>query len=134
MKQVLEQVFRAGLAAVAPDAALLRHVRREGDCLLAGGRVWPLPRAGRVLAVGAGKGVAPLALALENVLEDRLDGGWSLPNTGTACPCGAYVCWRRGTPYRMPLARLPRRICWRSWNRSARTIWSSVCSPAAPVP
>ena len=98
MKQVLEQVFRAGLAAVAPDAALLRHVRREGDCLLAGGRVWPLPRAGRVLAVGAGKGVAPLALALENVLEDRLDGGLVITKYGHGLPLRRIRLLEAGHP------------------------------------
>lgn len=75
MKRRLAQIFNRGLTAVAPDAALLRHVRREADTLLAGGRVWPLPRQGRVLVAGAGKGVAPMAQALEGLLADCLDAG-----------------------------------------------------------
>lgn len=75
MRQQLERIFGAGLAAVAPDAALRRHVRREGDALCVDGEVWPLPERGRVLAVGAGKGAAPLAKALEELLGDRIDEG-----------------------------------------------------------
>lgn len=75
MRQPLERIFRAGLAAVAPDRALLRHVRREGNALLVDGEAWPLPERGRVLVIGAGKGAAPLARALEGLLGDRIDAG-----------------------------------------------------------
>lgn len=75
MRQQLERIFRAGLAAVAPDAALRRHVRREGDALLVDGEIWPLPERGRVLVVGAGKGAAPLAKALEELLGERIAAG-----------------------------------------------------------
>ena len=75
MRQRLERIFRAGVAAVAPDKALLRHVRREGDTLLVNGEVWPLPERGRVLVIGAGKGAAPLAQALEGVLGGRIGEG-----------------------------------------------------------
>lgn len=75
MRQHLERIFRAGLTAVAPDAALRRHVRREGDALLVDGEIWPLPERGRVLVIGAGKGAAPLARALEDMLGGRIDAG-----------------------------------------------------------
>ena len=36
-KAVLYSIFDAGVRAVAPDAALMRHVRLEGDALLVDG-------------------------------------------------------------------------------------------------
>lgn len=75
MRRRLERIFRAGLAAVAPDAALRRHVRREGDALHVDGETWPLPERGRVLVMGAGKGAAPLAKALEELLGERIAAG-----------------------------------------------------------
>ena len=64
-KAVLYSIFDAGVRAVAPDAALMRHVRLEGDALLVDGNRWPLPRRGRLLVLGAGKGVAPMGAAVE---------------------------------------------------------------------
>lgn len=55
-KAVLYSIFDAGVRAVAPDAALMRHVCLEGDSLLVDGKRWPLPRRGRLLVLGAGKG------------------------------------------------------------------------------
>ena len=45
-KAVLYSIFDAGVRAVAPDAALMRHVCLEGDSLLVDGKRWPLPRRG----------------------------------------------------------------------------------------
>lgn len=70
----LRQIFAAGLAAVAPDGALLRHVRRTGDRLQAGNREYDLSRR-RLIVLGAGKGAAPMAAALENLLGDRIAAG-----------------------------------------------------------
>lgn len=86
MRQHLERIFRAGLAAVAPDAALRRHVRREGDALCVDGEIWPLPERGRVIVVGAGKGAAPLAMAVEELLGERIDAGAIVVKYGHGMP------------------------------------------------
>ena len=86
MRQHLERIFRAGLAAVAPDAALRRHVRREGNALCVDGEVWPLPERGRVVVVGAGKGAAPLAKATEELLGERIDEGAIIVKYGHGMP------------------------------------------------
>ena len=74
-REILRHVFDAALEAVAPDAALLRHVRLDGAGrgeLVADGRRWNLADR-RVRVLGAGKGVAPMAQALEDMLGERLD-------------------------------------------------------------
>lgn len=69
------QIMRAALAAVDPAQAVRNALRREGDTLYLGGRTYDLTRYRRVLVVGAGKAGAPMALALEEVLGDRIVAG-----------------------------------------------------------
>lgn len=85
-RALLRSLFEAGLKAVAPDRALLRHVRLDGQTLLAGGRRWELTPERRVLAVGGGKGVAPMARALEELLGSRLDAGMAVTRYGHGMP------------------------------------------------
>ncbi len=73
--QTLRALVDAGIAAVAPDGAVLRHLRLEGDILHAGGKSWDLSRYRRILVLGAGKGAAPMAAALEKLLGDRISDG-----------------------------------------------------------
>lgn len=70
----LMRIFQAGLDAVAPDKALLRHLRMQNGWLRAGDGRYDLS-AGKVLVLGGGKGAAPMAAALESLLGDRIDDG-----------------------------------------------------------
>lgn len=98
MRQHLERIFRAGLAAVAPDAALRRHVRREGDALCVDGEIWPLPERGRVLVIGAGKGAAPLARAMEGLLGERMDEGAIIVKYGHGMPLARIQVYEAAHP------------------------------------
>ncbi|GAB4260973.1 MAG: glycerate kinase [Deferrisomatales bacterium] len=74
-------MFRAAVAAADPRRAVEAHVRLEDDVLRVDGVEGevgiPLPRPGegRILVIGAGKGSAPMAQALEALLGDRIAGG-----------------------------------------------------------
>lgn len=68
-------IVDAALAAVDAGAAVHRHLRVEGDRLVAGERSWQLGRFREVLVVGAGKAGAPMAAAVEEILQDRVSGG-----------------------------------------------------------
>lgn len=83
----LQEIFRAALAAVAPDAAVARHIcfTQGGQRLEAAGRAWDLGR-GRVRVVGAGKGAAPMAQALEGLLGDQIDEGFVVVKYGHELP------------------------------------------------
>lgn len=77
-RTVLRRILDAALDAVAPDGALLRHLRLDGpggDWLVADGRRQNLTGR-RVRVLGAGKGVAPMAVALEGMLGQRIDEGF----------------------------------------------------------
>lgn len=73
-RECLLEIFQAGLDAVAPGPALMRHVSLEGDFIKAGGRLFKIPEKG-IYVTGGGKGAAPMALALENLLGDRIREG-----------------------------------------------------------
>ncbi len=63
------------LTALSPSAGLRRSVALDGTDLIAGGRSYDLSAAQRLVLLGAGKASAELAMALEQLLGPRLDGG-----------------------------------------------------------
>lgn len=75
----LTAIFQAALHRVDPYRMLVEHVHLVGDELrieLGARHVRvDLKRYRRIIAIGAGKATAPMALALEEIMGDRLDGG-----------------------------------------------------------
>src|SRR3990172_1153755 len=67
LRKAAGEIFQAALDAANPRIAIHRHVRREGERLLANGAVYDLSR-GRVYVVGAGKACAAMAAAVEEDL------------------------------------------------------------------
>jgi glycerate 2-kinase len=74
-KKAMEEILRAGIDAVDPERAVQRYVRREGETLYVGEDSYSLERFGRIILAGAGKGSAPMAKALGDILGDRLSSG-----------------------------------------------------------
>jgi glycerate 2-kinase len=85
-KDLLTAIFRAGLSAVDPEAAIRSQVSRQGHNLLVAGRAYDLNDFRRVSLIGAGKATALMAKALEELLEDRLAEGLILVKPGYATP------------------------------------------------
>jgi hydroxypyruvate reductase len=79
-------IFRSALAAVDPEEAVRRHLRIEGDTLAVEGRRYDLKACDRILVVGAGKAVAPMAKALEDMLSERIAAGWLVVKDGHGLP------------------------------------------------
>lgn len=84
MRRHAREVFRAGLAAVDPCAAVLRHVILDENVLHIGEHRFELQDIQRILVVGAGKAGAPMALALERLLGDRIGDGVIVVKEGHA--------------------------------------------------
>src|SRR6476659_3763540 len=68
-------IFHAALAAADPASAVTRHLRLDGDVLVAGGREYSLENIHRIFVVGAGKAGAAMASAVEAILGSRISGG-----------------------------------------------------------
>jgi glycerate-2-kinase len=66
-------VAAAGVAALDPASAVDRHLSRDGNALMVGGRRFDPP--GRVVVIGAGKASYRIAKRVEEILGDRVAGG-----------------------------------------------------------
>lgn len=69
------RIFRAALRAADPVRAVLGHVRREGEVLIAGERRYDLSSFRNIYVIGAGKASARMAVAVERLLGTRITGG-----------------------------------------------------------
>jgi len=97
-QKALEHIFRAGIEAVDPERAIRKYVRRKGNQLFVGDRSYSLDRFKRILLVGAGKGTAPMAKALEEILGDHLTEGWIIVKYGYGMPLEKIHTMEAGHP------------------------------------
>ena len=75
MREHALQIFQAGLQAVDPVEAIRRHVTLNDNVLRISDRQFNLKDFDRILVVGAGKAVAPMAKAVEDLLGNRISDG-----------------------------------------------------------
>ncbi len=97
-KSRLEEIYLAGLKAVDPEEAIRRHVQLTRDHLRVGGRSYPLASFQRIIVTGFGKGTAPMAKALEEILGDRLTEGWITVKYGHGLPLKKVRVMEAGHP------------------------------------
>ena len=69
------EMVRAAVEAADPAAAVKRFVRRRGNALRIGEVSYALQAIRHIFVVGGGKACAPMARALEGILEDRITSG-----------------------------------------------------------
>lgn len=74
-RRTLEAIFAAAVRAADPERAVRAQVVLKGGRLGIAGRTYDLTDLDRVVVAGAGKGAAPMARALEDILGPRLDSG-----------------------------------------------------------
>jgi glycerate 2-kinase len=91
-------IFRAALEAVEPERAVLSHLERDGDILVAGGERMELPERGRVFVVGAGKAAGPMAAAVEKVLGNQIAEGAVVTRYGHGYPLAKVRLLEAGHP------------------------------------
>jgi hydroxypyruvate reductase len=75
LRKHARQIFEAGLQAVDPVAAINHYVTVNENVLSIGDQQFNLKDYDRILVVGAGKAVAPMAKAMENHLGNRIAAG-----------------------------------------------------------
>ena len=75
MRKHARQIFQAGLQAVDPVEAIIGHVTLNDNALIISDRQFNLNDYDRIIVVGAGKAVAPMAKAVEDLLGDRISDG-----------------------------------------------------------
>jgi hydroxypyruvate reductase len=82
----IDDIFARALEAADPYQAVMDHVSLSGGTLFAGGAAYDLERFTRIIVVGAGKGTALMAKAMEDILGDRLDEGIIIVKYGHGRP------------------------------------------------
>lgn len=79
-------IWQAALAAGDIAPLIGRSLRLEGDILVAGGARHDLARTRRVLVLGCGKASGAMALAVEDLLDDRISDGFVVVKDGYRAP------------------------------------------------
>ena len=97
-RNTLEEIFTAGLKAVDPEEAIKRHVRLIQNRLQVGECSYPLDSFQRIIVTGFGKGTAPMAKALEDILGGRLTEGWITVKYGHGVPLKKVRIMEAGHP------------------------------------
>jgi len=86
MRQQAMEIFQAALKAADPVEAIHRYVKLAGDGLQIGQHRFNFADYDRILVVGAGKAGAPMAKALEDLLDDRIADGAIVVKEGHGLP------------------------------------------------
>jgi glycerate 2-kinase len=97
-EKALEDIFKAGVKAVDPERAVQKYVRRQGNQLFVGDRSYALDSYKRIFLIGAGKGTAPMAKALEDILGERLTNGLIIVKYGHGIPLKRTDIMEAGHP------------------------------------
>lgn len=103
LRDLARAILDAGLAAVAPHAALARHLRRHHDTLAIAGIAYHLGTYRRVVVIGAGKASAEMAAAIEVLLGPHVTAGLVITKDGHSVPTRAVAVREASHP--LPDAR-----------------------------
>ncbi len=87
VKKILGKLIIAAVNAAEPRQALRTALIRKGHHLKAAGRSYDLSAFSRIVCVGAGKASGQMALGLEGILGEHLEGGVVLVKDGYGAPC-----------------------------------------------
>ncbi len=71
----VQRIIQAALLAASPYAAIRKNINLNGDNLLVIHQRYPLNRFKRIRLIGMGKACIPMAMAIRDLLEDRLSDG-----------------------------------------------------------
>ncbi len=86
LRKVATALQRVALEAVEPQAAIRRHVTREGEHLIVAGRRYLLTTYERVFILAFGKAAYPMTAATAELLGDRLTAGVAITKHGHLPP------------------------------------------------
>ncbi len=92
------RIWTAALRAVAPEAAILSHVKRDKNTLLINGRRYDLGEYRKIWVLGAGKASASMGRAVEKILDRDIAGGFLVTKYGHSSPLNKLPVIEAGHP------------------------------------
>jgi len=72
MRRNAVEIFYAAIKAVQPGAAIKQHCKFDGKTLFIGHRSYHLARYKNLYVLGAGKATAPMAAAIEDMIDEKI--------------------------------------------------------------
>ncbi len=85
LKNIAEQIFRAGVESVLPDKLIRNQVYIKDSILCIASFHFSLNDIQRIFVIGAGKASALMAKEIESILDDRITAGHVVVKYGHAC-------------------------------------------------
>lgn len=98
LRQDARTIFDAGVKAADPVKAVSRHIRRVRGSIEVDGHRYRLSDYRNVYVVGAGKGSAKMAGAVEEMLGHRIAGGIVIVKVGYSVPLRKLIVIEAGHP------------------------------------
>ena len=86
LRTTAQTIFLTAVKAADPDRCIRDTVRIEGDAIVIDGETYPADTYRNVYVVGGGKASARMGQAIEDILGDRVTGGWINTKDGHATP------------------------------------------------
>lgn len=93
LREDLDRIREAILAAVDPYAAVARHVTREDDVLTIDGQRWMLNKVEHLVVLAIGKAAVPMAMAMQDILGPYLSEGLMVTKYGHASETSHLAHW-----------------------------------------
>ena len=98
LRRAALEIFGAAVQAVDPAAAIHRHMKREGARLTIGGEVLDLAAVRQIVVIGLGKAGASMAVAVEEILGERIQRGVVVTKYGHVQPMKTIRLHEAGHP------------------------------------
>jgi len=87
----LIDIYQSAVKAADPYRAVTEHLYLNGDMLSVADAEYDLKGFKRIIVIGAGKGTAPMAQAVEDILHDRINEGIVIVKYGHTRPLRKIV-------------------------------------------
>lgn len=98
IQSMLKRLLQAGLQAADPEVMIRTAVKLKGQMLWIGKRQYRLSRYNRIVCVGAGKASGKMALAIQKILGNRLEGGIVVVKEAQGCRTKKILVREAGHP------------------------------------
>ncbi|MBC7233735.1 MAG: glycerate kinase [Chloroflexi bacterium] len=96
--EYVRAIMEAALQAADPAEAVRQNVLLQGNTLHVGRRMYDLRTYEHIYVVGAGKASAAMAMALEDILGERITAGWINVKDGYTAPTRKIMIHEAGHP------------------------------------
>jgi glycerate 2-kinase len=98
LKATAISIFSEAVRAADPYLGIKKFVERRGNGILIDGELYPESRFPKIIVIGGGKASARMGQALEEILGDRIAGGWINTKDGHSVPLKTITVNECGHP------------------------------------